>query len=266
MTTLLVGAGQAAARPGDLGANARTAAQLVELAAGQQVRLLVLPEAFLVGYHPDVFAALPDERRLLGPELDPLRAAVRSTRGPLTVVVGAAVQRSAGPRLVQVVVHPDGGAEIAYEKQHLDGDERWFFETGSTPASFEIDGAHLGLSICYDGCFPEHARAAALGGASGYLVSAAWFPGGGHRRDLHYASRALENGMYVVLAGLTGECGDLDFIGGSAIYDPEGRPIARLGEEEGVAVAEIDLDLVTTTRAQHPMLVDRRDGSWAVDN
>ena len=65
----------------------------------------------------------------------------------------------------------------------------------------------------------------------GYLSSSAYFPGGGHRRDLYYPARAVENGMYVVFSGLTGRCGALEFIGGSAVYDPEGRPLARLGDE-----------------------------------
>ena len=50
--------------------------------------------------------------------------------------------------------------------------------------------------------------------------------------------------MYVVFAGLTGRCGSSDFSGGSAIYDPEGRPLVRLGTERGVAVADLDTELV----------------------
>ena len=48
--------------------------------------------------------------------------------------------------------------------------------------------------------------------------------------------------MYVVFSGLTGRCGDFEFIGGSAVYDPEGRPLARLGDEEGLAIAELDTE------------------------
>jgi predicted amidohydrolase len=66
--------------------------------------------------------------------------------------------------------------------------------------------------------------------------------------------------MYVVFSGLTGPCGEMSFIGGSAVYDPEGRPLARLGEEEGLAVAEIDPDLVAATRSRHTMLHDHRAG------
>ena len=65
--------------------------------------------------------------------------------------------------------------------------------------------------------------------------------------------------MYVVFAGLTGRCGSRDFSGGSAVYDPEGRPLARLATEPGVAVADIDTAVVDATRARHTMLDDHRE-------
>ena len=216
----------------------------------------MLPEAFLTGYDVAAFdGPLPDAADLDGSWLDPLREAAASGT---TVVVGTALRRDGARRLSQVVVRPDGTATAPYDKQHLDGLEKTFFTTGDHGASITVDGLQLGLSICYDGCFPEHAQAAALDGAVGYLSSAAYFPGGAHRRDLYYAARALENGMYVVFSGLTGRCGAFEFIGGSAVYDPEGRPIARLGDEEGLAIADLDVELVAQTRATHTMTSDHR--------
>jgi len=251
-----VAAGQAAAVSGDVAANVRTAARLTELAASQDVRLLVLPEAFLTGYDVAAFdGPLPDAADL-GGWLDPLRAA--AVAGGVTVVAGTALRRDGERRLSQIVVRPDGTATAPYDKQHLDGLEKDLFTVGDHGTSIEVDGLELGLSICYDGCFPEHAAAAARDGAVGYLSSSAYFPGGAARRDLNYAARALENGMYVVFAGLTGRCGAFEFIGGSAIYDPEGRPLARLDTEEGLAVADIDVALVEQTRATHTMFSDHR--------
>ncbi|GAW51578.1 MULTISPECIES: carbon-nitrogen hydrolase family protein [unclassified Nocardioides] len=257
MTTLRVAAGQAVAVSGDLVANVRTAARLTALAGSQEVRLLVLPEAFLTGYDIDAFAgALPSSEDLDGPWLDPLRA--EAVAGGVTVVVGTALQRGELRTLAQIVVRADGTATAPYDKQHLDGLEKQFFTAGDHGASITVDGVELGLSICYDGCFPEHAAAAARDGAVGYLSSSAYFPGGAHRRDLYYPARALENGMYVVFSGLTGPCGDISFIGGSAVYDPEGRRVAGLVEEEGLAIADLDTDVVAETRATHTMFSDHR--------
>jgi len=253
---VIVAAGQATSVSGDLEANVRTAARLTRLAGTQGVRVLVLPEAFLTGYDVAAFdGPLPDAADLDASWLDPLRE--EATAG-VTVVVGTALRRGPERRLSQIVVRPDGGATAPYDKQHLDGLERTFFTQGDHGTSIVVDGLELGLSICYDGCFPEHAQAAARDGAVGYLSSAAYFPGGAPRRDLYYPTRALENGMYVVFAGLTGRCGSFEFIGGSAVYDPEGRPVARIGEEEGLAIADLDPALVAATRATHTMVADHR--------
>lgn len=253
-------AGQAVSVSGDLAANVATAARLTALAADRGVRLLVLPEAFLTGYDVAAFTGeLPSADDLSSDRdgrIDPLRAAARD--GGVVVVAGTALRRGGHRRLSQVVVRSDGSASAPYDKQFLDGLEKEHFTAGDHGTSITVDGHELGLSICYDGCFPEHAQAAALDGAVGYLSSSAYFPGGAHRRDLYYAARAVENGMYVVFSGLTGPCGDLSFIGGSAVYDPEGRSLARLGEEEGLAVADLDVALVESTRARHPMLHDHR--------
>lgn len=254
---MIVAAGQAAAAAGDLRANVATATRLTALAGSQGVEVLVLPEAFLTGYDDAVFAGpLPTPDDLDGPLLDPLREATAASG--TTVVASTALDRGDRRTLASVVVRPGGDTGAPYDKQFLDGAEKDHFTPGDHGASIEVAGHELGLSICYDGCFPEHARAAAADGAIGYLCSMAYFPGGAHRRDLYYAARALENGFYVVVAGLTGRCGSSSFIGGSAVYDPEGRPLARLGEEEGLAVADLEPTLVTATRARHTMHHDHR--------
>ena len=63
------------------------------------------------------------------------------------------------------------------------------------------------------------AATAAAAGASAYLASVAYFPGGARRLDVTYAARALDHRMHVVVAGLTGRCGPSTFIGGSAVYE-----------------------------------------------
>lgn len=255
--TIRLAAAQAEAVAGDLATNVVTAARLVGRAAAERADVVVLPEAFLTGYGAAAFAGpLPTPEELAGALLDPVRAAVRA--GGLHALIGTPVARGDEATLSLVLVAPDGSVAVPYDKQHLDGEEKQRFAVGGHGASLRVRGIELGLSICYDGCFPEHAAAAARDGALGYLASAAYFAGSEHRRDLYYAARAVENGMYVVFAGLTGTCGEEEFSGGSAIYDPEGRVLARLGSEEGVVVADLDPAQVERTRRRHTMGEDHR--------
>ena len=258
--TLRVAAAQDVSLPGDLEANIVTAVDRVEQAASRGARVVVLPELFLTGYDPHVWThdlslSLDDER------LDPLRDATRTHDSVL--VTSAAVRRALDETtLSSIVVGPDGELTAPYDKQHLSGPEVDFFTAGDHGATITVDGWDLGLGICYDGCFPEHAASAAAAGATAYLCPAAYYAGAEHRRDVYYAARALDNGIYVVLSGLTGPCGDEQFSGGSAVYDPEGRPVGdpgRLDTEPGLVVADLDAAEVDRVRALNPVGADRRD-------
>jgi predicted amidohydrolase len=254
--TLRVAAAQASSVAGDVVANVATARRLVATAADQGARVVVLPELFLTGYAASVWAhetALDlDDPRLL-----PL-AGVAAERG-VVVVTSGAVRRGPGETTLSVVlVDPSGSVSAPYDKQHLCGVERDFFTAGDHGATIVVDAWDLGLGICYDGCFPEHAAAATAGGASAYLCPSAYFTGSEHRRDLYYAARAIDNGIYVVFAGLTGRCGDREFNGGSAVYDPEGRPVARTGHDDP-AVVVADLDRAEVARVQGEVNTVARD-------
>ncbi|GAB3810213.1 carbon-nitrogen hydrolase family protein [Micromonospora zhanjiangensis] len=262
---LRVAAVQAEAVPGDLAGNAATAARTVT-AAGAGAAVAVLPELFLPAYHPDTLRADPagtdlaadHAGRVDDPRLDPLRLAARDAR--VVVVVGAAVRHPDGRRACSaLLVDRTGQVTCGYDKQHLCGpDERELFVPGRRGATLLVDGWRLGLGVCYDGCFPEHGRAAADDGAHGYLCPAAYRDGSQHRRDLYYPARALENTMYVVFANPVGGPPPWRFNGGAAVYDPEGRPLRRAPDHgTAIVVASCEPAVLAEVRAAHPMLADR---------
>ncbi|MFS8477932.1 MAG: carbon-nitrogen hydrolase family protein [Micromonosporaceae bacterium] len=264
---LTVAAVQARPAPGDVAANAATAARLVAEGADRGAVLAVLPELFLPAYHPPALRADPagtdvaaaHDGRVDDGRLDPLRAVARERSA--VVVVGAAVRHIDGRRTCSMlVVDRSGGIRVGYDKQHLCGpDENELFTPGQTGATLTVDGWRLGLAVCYDGCFPEHGRAAARDGAHGYLAPSGYVDGSQHRRDLYYAARALDNTMYVAFANSVGGEPPWRFNGGAAIYDPEGRPLARAGDEgEAVVVAAFEPTELARVRRAHTMLIDRR--------
>jgi predicted amidohydrolase len=260
---LTVAAVQACPVPGDVAANAATAARLAREAADRGAELVVLPELFLPAYHPPALRADPvgtavhadADGRVADARLDPLR------ENGIVTLVGAAVAHADGRRTCAcLLVGRDGTVTAAYDKQHLWGpDEKELFTPGDRGASLSLDGWRVGLGICYDGCFPEHGRAAAAADdVHGYLVPSGYLDGSQHRRDLYYAARALDNTMYVVFANAVGGEKPWRFNGGAAIYDPQGRCLARGDDEtEAVIVSTLDTHEVEKTRAAHSMLADR---------
>ncbi|MDF2046971.1 carbon-nitrogen hydrolase family protein [Microbacterium sp. Kw_RZR3] len=245
---------QMEAVPNAIDGNVARIARLVEEAAAGGADLVLFPEAAVTGYDDGTFA-----RPL--PELaDPtwwarLQDAV--DHGGVTAIVNTAIQRDGCRFLGNVILSPGRDPLPAYDKQHLYDSERSVFTPGAHGASFTLKGLRFALSVCYDANFPEHAAAAARAGAHVYLNSGAYFPGGEHRRDLHYAARALDNGMYVVFSGLVGA--PHDFIGGAAVFDPLGRRITVPGEGEHIAFADLDPDAVDDARQHQRMWAQRRE-------
>jgi 5-aminopentanamidase len=257
---LTVAAAQAESVSGDVAGNAVTAAELVREAVAAGARVVVLPELFLPGY--DLTGLATDsERDVVDPEgdprLEPLRTVCRDSG--VVAVVGASVRSGARRTIGVLVCDATGAVRHAYDKQHLLSAEARVFEPGSDRAIVTVDGWPLGLAVCYDGCFPEHARAYVDDGAFVYVAPAAYVVGSEHRRDLYYAARALDNSCYVVFADLTGRCGAESFGGGSAIYDPEGQPLVRAGTGRQVITARLDPDRLAVVRDAHGMTADHRD-------
>lgn len=255
---LRVAAVQAESRAGEVEHNVATAAAWVDKAASAGVRLVVLPELFLAGYDPQTLRALPDRTDVTSDDarLEPLSRAAADAGA--AVVVGAAVRADDGVRsLALLSFSPSGDVAVPYVKQHLWDEERAIFAAGTHGASVTLDGWELGLGVCYDGCFPEHARAATDAGALAYVCPSAYVVGSEHRRDLYYAARAIDNGIFVVVAGLVGMCGSLEFSGGTAVYDPQGRALERSTSGEGLVITDLDPAAIREARRINPYERDR---------
>lgn len=131
------------------------------------------------------------------------------------------------------LIGPDGWLIGKYRKVCLPRDEAaGGVAPGNAYPVFETRFGKVGMMVCYDGFFPEVARQLSNRGAE----VIAW-PVWGCNPNLASA-RACENHVYVVSS--TYEAPDRNWML-SAIWDYQGRPIAR-GEKFGeVVVAEVDL-------------------------
>ncbi len=135
---------------------------------------------------------------------------------------------------VAALIGPDGRLVGKYRKVCLPRGE---IEAGIAPGSdypvFSTRFGKVGLMVCYDGFFPEVARALTNHGAE----VIAWPVWGCN--PLLARARACENHVYLVSS--TYEDVSRNWMI-SAIYDHAGDPIATASAWGTVAVAEVDLD------------------------
>ncbi len=140
-----------------------------------------------------------------------------------------------------------------YAKTHVHWSEN--FDAGSELVAFDTPLDRIGILICFDSAFPEASRVLALQGAK-IIVNIAAVPRAFDIKYLHrrITSIALNNQVYCLFANRAG----MNFGGQSAIFDPHGDCVARVGEKEEILVAEIDLLEVDSWRMQECIYPNRR--------
>ncbi|MEV6549694.1 carbon-nitrogen hydrolase family protein [Streptomyces sp. NPDC051597] len=260
---LRIATAQTPVAPGDIVANAAAVARVVRAAGGGGARVVVFAEKFLSGYEPELIRSDPRRCAVSWPEDSRLGVVVDACRDSgVVAVVGAAVY-DAGELYVSALVVDGSGVLARYDKQHLFKAERALYRPGSAGLTLDVDGWRLGLGVCYDSGFPEHARAAALDGCHAYVVGALFGVGNGyHESRVWFPARALDNTVYAVLANHVGRTGEWDTCGSSAVWGPDGRLVAEAGPHaEEIVWADLDPETLRATRDAEPMLRDvRQDG------
>jgi predicted amidohydrolase len=158
------------------------------------------------------------------------------------LVVGT-VER-AGERVFNtaLLIGPDG-LLLEYRKLHLPflGCDR-FVAPGDLPlAVAETPLGRIGLSICYDGSFPESARVLKLRGAQLVVLPTNWPAQATVSRTHQSIVRAFENHVNYAACNRVGREGGFEFPGGSQVVDFDGRVVAQGGAREELLFADLDL-------------------------
>lgn len=244
----------------DREANLRKAEQNLRQAASQGAKLVCLPESFNLGYDG---TRIPDMMAQAETEDGPTLIHMRSLAKELGVYVLSPIffRRSDGGVENRAFLLDDQGTLLGgYSKTHPVGEERRLLHRGTEYPVFDTKLGKLGISICYDACFPETSRILALKGAEVLLVPAAWRGNFYFKEwwDINLSCRALDNLMYVAAVNMAGPTGEQYFAGKSQICSPIGERLHTCGvEEETILYGEIDLARISKEREFNTVLTDR---------
>lgn len=245
----------------DLAANRSSIETLADRAVEAGSRLLVLPEESMV-ISSELSEPLGD---IAAREWLPFTGFIgdlAKSSGIAIVAAGYEPSSSGLPFNTIVVSDRTGDVVATYRKMHLYDafsyrESSYVMRGEVKPTVFAVDGTVFGLLNCYDLRFPELARALVEQGAEALLVSAAWMSGAlkvDHWLTLLRA-RAIENTCWVVGVGSSSP----DCIGASAVVDPMGQVLDRLGDETLETIhAEFSKERLDEARYTLPVLLNRR--------
>lgn len=239
----------------DRDANFARLAPMIEAAAAQGARLVVLSEMFSTGFsmNTDLVAEPAD-----GPSVQFLRE--QAARHDVWVT-GSIPERPAGadrPFNQLVLAGPDGAVH-RYAKIHPFGygAEHEHYAAGDTFLTVDLEGVRCSFFVCYDLRFADEFWPLAPQ-TDCYVVPANW----PQSRRAHWSAllraRAIENQAYVVGVNRVGAGGKLTYVGDSVIIDPLGDELANAGDAECIVTAEVEAARVMEVRTHFPFLADRR--------
>jgi predicted amidohydrolase len=265
MKRFTIACAQFAVTPMAVRENVEKAIAWIERAVKESgARMVVVPETVTTGFTPDCPAEeLWDRVDVLpGPMTEPVAAAAR---GLGVYVVFPTYERGAERGIVYnsaALFGPDGEMLGCYRKTHLFPTERLsgggWSTPGDEPVVVETELANIGLTICYDGDFPELYRCEAIRGAEVICRPAAllrsfeiW--------EMTNRARAYDNHVYIVACNAIGpDAGGSYYFGHSMVVSPIAQVLALARGTEEIIAAELDPDPIryVTYGARTPMIFD----------
>jgi NAD+ synthase (glutamine-hydrolysing) len=240
---------------GDLAGNAAKIIASIEEARSRSAQVVVFPELAVTGYPPEDLLLKP---AFVAENVAQLRTIVPHTRG-LVAVIGFV--DAAEDIFNAAAVLADGEWVGTYRKRYLPNygvfDEDRYFMTGDEAPVFCFDSMPIGINICEDIWYPVGpATLQSLAGARLILNlnASPYHRGKQSTRETMLATRAMDNDAFVAYVNLVGGQDELVFDGGSVIFDPTGRILARAPQfDEYLLVADLDLGSVFRSRLHDPL-------------
>lgn len=257
-----VAAIQMASSP-QVSSNLTEAKRLIQIAAKDGAKLVVLPEYFCIMGIKDFDKVVVREQPNDGPIQQFLAKTAKEYK--VWIIAGSVplVSNFANKVRNSCLVYNDKGEQVArYDKIHLFGldlgtehyHEENTIESGDKVVTVETPFGKIGLSICYDLRFPELYRA--MGEVDMIVVPAAFTEttGKAHWETLIRA-RAIENQCYVVASAQGGyHLSGRETHGNSMIVDPWGVVLDRLARGSGVVTANVNRSYLKSLRQSLPAL------------
>lgn len=252
--------------------NLEKAGKMLKQAANQQAQLAVLPENFAALGHENSLALAQSEwqgcgivRTWLSEQAKKLQIEIVAGSVPLLRAA-----HDSKPYAASLLLNTQGQEIARYDKLHLfdaavgDQKQRYVesehFAAGQEIVVAKTQVGQLGMSICYDLRFALQFHALREAGAQFISVPSAFtVPTGQAHWQILLQARAIETQCFILAANQTGQhSATRASFGHSMIISPWGEILAHADTEEGIVVAECDLNYLQQIRDKMPVLAHQR--------
>lgn len=241
---------------GDVEKNFSRVKEFIREAANKGAEIVILPEMWNTSYALEKLEGLADV------DGERTKAFLSQLAKELHVhIVGGSVATKKGDKFYNTMLVYNNEGELVgeYDKAHLFRlmDEHLHLSSGNTQNNFKLGDLDAAGVICYDIRFPEWLRLHALNGAKVLFVSAQWPTARIDHWKTLLQARAIENQCFVVAVNRISRNKD-NFNGQSMVIEPWGGILWTGGEDEELAIVDVDFTKVDEVRTRIPVYDDRR--------
>jgi omega-amidase len=235
--------------------NKEAALQFIKHAASEKIDIILFPEMTLTGFSMNT--------SLIGESHNETLEFFKEISSTFNIIIGFGYvegSSNSNSKNKYSVVAPHQGELVNYSKIHLFSfaSENEFYEGGNELNFLNIFDFTICPLICYDLRFPEIFQIASK--TANLITVAANWP---IERREHWITllraRAIENQCFIAGINRVGEGNGLSYSGDSMIIDPLGNIISNLYMEEGLVIADICPNDVTTVRESFRLKDDRKE-------
>ncbi|KAJ5626580.1 hypothetical protein N7528_004007 [Penicillium herquei] len=258
--------------------NHATACNYIREAASQGAELAVLPEYHLSGWAPT------DERwSIQAGQASQYLANYQSLAKELKIclVPGTIIEKEIGTDNSTLFyntayfISNDGSILGKYRKKNIWHPERPHLVSSGLESHAAIDTpiGRIGMLICWDLAFPEAFRELIADRAEIVIIPTFWTPNDASAEALRHnpasealflsstlTSRCYENTCGIIFVNAAGPAEN--FLGMSQVTLPIVGPVAKMGNEEGVLVTDMDLGLLDIAERNYKVREDMQTEGW----
>jgi NAD+ synthase (glutamine-hydrolysing) len=254
---------------GNVAGNLQKHEELAREARRRGAELILFPELSLTGY---VLQDLASAVACRPEEKDPVFSDLLRASKEIDMVVGFVEEDCRNRFFISGAYLSQGTVVHVHRKVYLPTyglfDEGRFFAGGDQVRAFDTHWGRMGLLICEDFWHASPPYLLWLDGAD-LLLFMSSSPGRGLRQEgvlesawwVEQVNQSYAS-LFTCFVAHTNKVGfedGLNFWGGSTVFDPNGRRVARAPfHEESLTLVDLDLNQLHRTRARLPLLRDER--------
>lgn len=209
-------------------ANIQIHLQMIDLAAKQNVELIVFPEMSLTGYEREMaeqFSFTENDIRL-----DVFKDKAEAYN--MLIIVGAPIKIDSALHIGSFIFYPNRTTSI-YTKQFLhDGEEKYFTPSSNYNPLIEFQKENISIAICADINNPMHPKQAYNRKTTLYISSIFYTPNGIAEGLATLSNYAEQYSMKVLMANYSGSSYGIESAGQSGYWNSEGELIKQLDSVE----------------------------------